>query len=359
MPSKKRPAATGATVSSAKRKKVSIGGTSSIGEPDTSETQASGRPKRSSIGEHIYNTTASKTANANKAKPEAKRSTTNAQSTTAARGRGTPLKDATAPTEERQAPETPGTPPSKPVGRPKKSASAKSHTATQTVEKAPRPPQPAVAPTPKPKGRPKSNTTKATTAVGTGKSADETKGKPKTTKAEEKAAPPTAGTDEKLDGLAANGSDWDVVDEDEGKQYWLMKAEPDSRVENGVDVKFSIDDLMNAKVPEGWDGEDQSVFRSSVDLLTYIGVRNVVARNRMRAMKKGDLAFFYHSNTKIPGVAGIMEIVEEHSTDGMLDNEYIPVPATNLFRQNLHLTRPLLTMTPNHRATSRNGILST
>ena len=78
----------------------------------------------------------------------------------------------------------------------------------------------------------------------------------------------------------------------------------------------------------------------------------------MRAMKKGDLAFFYHSNTKVPGVAGIMEIVKEHSTDGMLVNEYIPVPAANLFLQNLPLTRPLHTTTPNHRATSRNGILS-
>ena len=37
----------------------------------------------------------------------------------------------------------------------------------------------------------------------------------------------------------------------------------------------------------------------------------------MRAMKKGDMAFFYHSSCKIPGVAGIMEIVEEHSVDGM------------------------------------------
>ena len=36
----------------------------------------------------------------------------------------------------------------------------------------------------------------------------------------------------------------------------------------------------------------------------------------MRAMKKGDLAFFYHSSCKIPGVAGVMEIVEEHSVDG-------------------------------------------
>lgn len=34
-------------------------------------------------------------------------------------------------------------------------------------------------------------------------------------------------------------------------------------------------------------------------------------------MKKGDLAFFYHSNTKEPGIVGTMEIVEEHSPDCM------------------------------------------
>ena len=32
-------------------------------------------------------------------------------------------------------------------------------------------------------------------------------------------------------------------------------------------------------------------------------------------MKKGELAFFYHSNCKIPGIAGIMEIVEEATVD--------------------------------------------
>ena len=269
MPPKKRPAATDATVSSAKRKKVGVGGTSIVGEPDTSKTHASRRPKRSSIGEPTHSATATKTTAANKAKPEAKRSTTKAQDTTAARGRGRSRKDTTAPTEEQQAPETPGTSPSKPVSRPKKLASAKSHsqveTATQTLKKAPQSPKPAVAPTPKSNGRPKGNTTKATTAVGTGKSTDKPKGKPKTTKAEEKAAAPKAGTGEELDGLTANESGWDAVDKDEEKQYWLMKAEPDSRVENGVDVKFSIDDLMNAKVPEGWDGKDESVFESSVD----------------------------------------------------------------------------------------------
>jgi hypothetical protein len=268
MPPKKRPAATDATVSSAKRKKV---GTSIVGEPDTSETHPPGLPRRSSIGEPTHSATATKTAAANKAKPEAKRSTTKAQGTTAARGRGRLRKDATAPKEEQQAPETPGTSPSKPVSRPKKLASAKSHsqveTATQTLKKAPRSPKPAIAPTPKPKGRPKSNTTKATTAVGTGKSADKPKGKPKTTKAEEKAAAPKM-ADEELNGLTANESGWDAVDKDEGKQYWLMKAEPDSRVENGVDVKFSIDDLMNAKVPEGWDGKDPIYLREFYRLLT-------------------------------------------------------------------------------------------
>ena len=36
----------------------------------------------------------------------------------------------------------------------------------------------------------------------------------------------------------------------------------------------------------------------------------------MRAMLKGEKAFFYHSNCKVPGIAGIMEIVEEHTPDG-------------------------------------------
>ena len=34
-----------------------------------------------------------------------------------------------------------------------------------------------------------------------------------------------------------------------------MKAEPESRLEKGVDVKFSIDDLAAKEEPEAWDGE--------------------------------------------------------------------------------------------------------
>jgi len=45
------------------------------------------------------------------------------------------------------------------------------------------------------------------------------------------------------------------------------------------------------------------------------GIRNYVARNNLRAMKKGELAFFYHSNCKEPGIVGTMEIVQEHSPD--------------------------------------------
>ncbi|KAI1803544.1 PUA-like domain-containing protein [Daldinia bambusicola] len=83
-----------------------------------------------------------------------------------------------------------------------------------------------------------------------------------------------------------------------GRSYWLLKAEPESRLENGVDVKFSIDDLASRTEPEPWDG-----------------IRNYVARNNLRAMKKGDVAFFYHSNCKEPGIVGMMEIVQEYSPD--------------------------------------------
>jgi len=42
--------------------------------------------------------------------------------------------------------------------------------------------------------------------------------------------------------------------EDAGPRFYLCKAEPNSRIEKGKDVKFSIDDLRAAAEPEGWDG---------------------------------------------------------------------------------------------------------
>ena len=70
--------------------------------------------------------------------------------------------------------------------------------------------------------------------------------------------------------------------------YWLMKSEPDA---------YSIKDLRNEKETL-WDG-----------------IRNYQARNFMRSMKIGDQAFFYHSNTKPPGIGGLMEIIETNLID--------------------------------------------
>ncbi|KAI1431348.1 PUA-like domain-containing protein [Xylaria sp. CBS 124048] len=93
-------------------------------------------------------------------------------------------------------------------------------------------------------------------------------------------------------------TDGDDVSESSDRWYWLMKAEPQTRLENGIDVKFSIDDLASRTDPEPWDG-----------------IRAYAARNNLRAMKKGEMAFFYHSNCKEPGIVGTMEIVREHSPD--------------------------------------------
>jgi predicted RNA-binding protein with PUA-like domain len=80
--------------------------------------------------------------------------------------------------------------------------------------------------------------------------------------------------------------------------FWLLKAEPLPRYENGVNVAFSIDDLKACTEPEPWSG-----------------VRNPQARNNMQAMRKGDLGFFYHSNAKPSGVVGILRVVEEAKVD--------------------------------------------
>lgn len=44
----------------------------------------------------------------------------------------------------------------------------------------------------------------------------------------------------------------------DGEWYWLMKAEPETRLENSVDVSFSIDGLRARTRPEGWDGEPRA-----------------------------------------------------------------------------------------------------
>ena len=70
--------------------------------------------------------------------------------------------------------------------------------------------------------------------------------------------------------------------------YWLMKSEPDV---------YSIHDLARDQT-ELWDG-----------------VRNYQARNFLTSMAVGDLALFYHSNTKPPGIVGLAKIVEANVVD--------------------------------------------
>lgn len=45
------------------------------------------------------------------------------------------------------------------------------------------------------------------------------------------------------------------------------------------------------------------------------GVRNYQARNFLKSMEVGDLAFFYHSNTKPPGIVGVMKVVMARVVD--------------------------------------------
>jgi predicted RNA-binding protein with PUA-like domain len=72
-------------------------------------------------------------------------------------------------------------------------------------------------------------------------------------------------------------------------RHWLMKSEPED---------FSIDDLARVG-REPWSG-----------------VRNYLARNYMwKDMKVGDGVLFYHSNTEVPGVAGLGEVVSEPYPD--------------------------------------------
>ena len=69
--------------------------------------------------------------------------------------------------------------------------------------------------------------------------------------------------------------------------YWLIKSEP---------VKYSWDQFEKDK-ETFWDG-----------------VRNYQARNNLRSMKKGDLAFWYHSNEGME-IVGVAKVVKEAYQD--------------------------------------------
>ena len=71
--------------------------------------------------------------------------------------------------------------------------------------------------------------------------------------------------------------------------YWLMKSEPDA---------WSWDQ----QVKRGPKGE------------AWSGVRNHTAKLNLMKMKKGDRAFFYHSNVG-KEIVGIVEVIREHYPD--------------------------------------------
>ena len=69
--------------------------------------------------------------------------------------------------------------------------------------------------------------------------------------------------------------------------YWLVKSEP---------FKYSWEQFEKDKITH-WDG-----------------VRNYAARNNLRAMKKDDLVFYYHSVTG-KEIVGIAKVEREHYPD--------------------------------------------
>jgi predicted RNA-binding protein with PUA-like domain len=86
--------------------------------------------------------------------------------------------------------------------------------------------------------------------------------------------------------------------------YWLMKSEP-----------------------ETWSWAQQK--KEGKKGAEWDGVRNFQARNNMRAMKQGDLAFFYHSGAERACVGIVKVVAEAHpdSTDGTRQWECVDVAA--------------------------------
>jgi predicted RNA-binding protein with PUA-like domain len=97
--------------------------------------------------------------------------------------------------------------------------------------------------------------------------------------------------------------------------YWLLKSEPDAW---------------------SWDQQKKAGRKGA----EWDGVRNFQARNNMGAMKRGDLAFFYHTGEE-KSVVGIVEVVKEahpDSTDGTGQWECVDVAAVRDFARPVTLT---------------------
>jgi predicted RNA-binding protein with PUA-like domain len=90
-----------------------------------------------------------------------------------------------------------------------------------------------------------------------------------------------------------------------GVRHWLMKSEA---------ADYSIDDLC-------WDRQT-----------AWDGVRNAVAQRNMRAMGKGDLGLFYHSNCgKKVGVVGEVQIVRTATPNPAQTSSRVDVELTTQY----------------------------
>ncbi|HEY3402281.1 MAG TPA: EVE domain-containing protein [Ohtaekwangia sp.] len=69
--------------------------------------------------------------------------------------------------------------------------------------------------------------------------------------------------------------------------YWLVKTEPET---------YSWDDLVRDKKT------------------TWDGVRNFQARSNIKAMKKGDVVFIYHTG-EVKAIIGTAKVAKEHFPD--------------------------------------------
>ena len=82
--------------------------------------------------------------------------------------------------------------------------------------------------------------------------------------------------------------------------YWLVKSEAETW-------------SWEQQVKKGAKGEP------------WTGVRNFQARNHLKAMKKGDLAFFYHSGDQ-KQIVGVAEVIKEAYPDATAkDGDWICV----------------------------------
>jgi predicted RNA-binding protein with PUA-like domain len=96
--------------------------------------------------------------------------------------------------------------------------------------------------------------------------------------------------------------------------HWLFKSEPD--------VWGWSHQLAKGDLGEEWHG-----------------VRNYQARNNMRAMRVGDLGFFYHSNIG-KEIVGIVEVIRESTPDSTTDDprwDCVAIRAVRAFLQPVSL----------------------